>query len=549
MTRAEFRTGTVLAGLLTPPLMAAMYVASTMLRVPFPPFDLFDWLARTLPGPVVTFGIDGLVWTLTTVGLSLRTASKTAEQLLALAIFLAGGMLVGTLLAAWLAPARRPRRDALARSTIVAGGIGFVLAVVLPVSRQLPRVSPSLTGAAWLTAVFAAWGAAFGWAWRRLYGWSSESGARVIAILEPITPRQAANGSELETGGRRRFLIRLGSAAAVLTVAGAGVARALRSGLSERAASAAAVLPSRRGAIGPASGTRPEITPVADHYRIDVDLLPPSIDGTSWALPITGLLQKAASLTLEGFERGAYGPARDMFITLSCISNPVGGDLIGTSRWTGVSLRTVLEPLGVGPSARYVTIRSSDGFHETVPLDLVMRDERIMLTYHWDGQRLPAAHGFPLRLYIPDRYGMKQPKWIVAIQVLDRYEAGYWVVRGWDETAQVKATSVIDTVAVDDVYEKNGRRLVPIGGIAYAGARGISRVQVRVDAGPWTDALIGEPLSELTWVIWRYDWPYASGPHTFAVRSVDGAGQPQPEEDRPSHPSGATGIDRVTRRL
>jgi len=99
------------------------------------------------------------------------------------------------------------------------------------------------------------------------------------------------------------------------------------------------------------------------------------------------------------------------------------------------------------------------------------------------------------------------------------------------------------------VYEKDGRRLVPIGGIAYAGARGISKVQVKVDAGPWTDALIGEPLSVLTWVIWRYDWPFASGRHTFAVRSVDGAGQPQPEEDRPSHPSGATGIDRVTRRL
>jgi hypothetical protein len=137
---------------------------------------------------------------------------------------------------------------------------------------------------------------------------------------------------------------------------------------------------------------------------------------------------------------------------------------------------------------------------------------------------------------------MKQPKWITGIEVTDTYEEGYWVERGWDEVAQVKTTSVIDTVAVNAVYESGGRQVVPVGGIAFSGDRAISKVEVRVDGGQWTETQLRSPLSETTWAIWRYDWPFEAGHHLFEVRCVDGNGDPQIEQASEAHPSGATGI-------
>jgi DMSO/TMAO reductase YedYZ molybdopterin-dependent catalytic subunit len=231
------------------------------------------------------------------------------------------------------------------------------------------------------------------------------------------------------------------------------------------------------------------------------------------------------------------------FITLACISNPIGGDLIGTTRWTGVSLQRLLPDLRLKHEATHLKIRSADGFFEVVPLETIRADERVMLTYAWDGAPLLTAHGFPLRIYIPDLYGMKQPKWIVSIEATDHWEPGYWVERGWDAQARMKATSVIDTVSVDMmIVQADARTLVPIGGIAHAGARGVSKVEVQVDGGEWREAQLRTPLSGLTWVIWRYDWPFQKGRHTFTARCYDGAGAPQIVEESPPAPSGASGL-------
>ena len=165
-----------------------------------------------------------------------------------------------------------------------------------------------------------------------------------------------------------------------------------------------------------------------------------------------------------------------------------------------------------------------------------------MFCYNWDGNPLPSDHGYPLRIWIPDRYGMKQPKWITSIEVTDEYEEGYWVSRGWDETAQVKATSVIDTVAVNAAFESGGEMLVPVGGIAFSGDRGISKVEVRMDGGEWQEAMLRSPLSETTWVIWRIDWPFEEGEHVFEVRCQEGDGTPQIEESAKARPAGSTGI-------
>ena len=234
--------------------------------------------------------------------------------------------------------------------------------------------------------------------------------------------------------------------------------------------------------------------------------------------------------------------SRDQFVTLSCISGRIGTTLISTTMWTGVSLQDLLAEAQAREEARYLYITSGDGFYESVDLDLIASDERIMLCYAWDGNQLPVDHGFPLRIWIPDRYGMKQPKWITGIEVIDEYREGYWVERNWDEIAQVKTTSVIDTVAVDAIIESGGQSLVPIGGIAFSGARGISNVEIRVDGGPWEAAQLRAPLSETTWMIWRYEWPFTEGAHTFDVRCEEADGTPQIEEVNPARPSGATGF-------
>jgi hypothetical protein len=237
------------------------------------------------------------------------------------------------------------------------------------------------------------------------------------------------------------------------------------------------------------------------------------------------------------------------YVTLACISNSVGGDLTSTTYWTGVSLREILADVPLGEGATHLKITSADGFYETVALDLIESDPRIMLTYNWDGIPLLHKHGFPLRIYIPDLYGMKQPKWIQEIEVMDHDEDGYWVTRGWDKEARMNATSVVDVAASDRTFERDGQVFVPVGGIAHAGARGISKVEVRVNEGEWIEAQLRAPLSETTWAIWRYDWPFAEGKHTFEVRCYEGDATPQVAEDSGSFPDGATGIHSLSRTL
>jgi hypothetical protein len=229
-------------------------------------------------------------------------------------------------------------------------------------------------------------------------------------------------------------------------------------------------------------------------------------------------------------------------VTLACISNELGGDLIGTTRWTGVSMQKLMADAQVKPNGKFLLITGQDGFFETLDLAMVAADERIMLCYAWDDQPLRVKHGFPARIYIPNLYGMKQPKWIVDMQVIDADTPGYWVVRGWDKVARMQTTSVIDTVAVDEIFEESGQKFLPIGGIAHAGVRGISKVEVSVDDGEWVACDLRQPISETTWVIWRYDWAYSAGQHQFAVRAADGNGDLQVASYASTHPSGATGI-------
>ena len=529
----------VLTGvMLSAPMIAVMYLADRWLGLSFPPFDTFDWVARELPGPLVTFGIDTMIGLLMFVGLSVKDFAKTAEQLMAVGGFFAAGLVATAAVYAvvqWRGP------DLKRELGLLFGAVAGVPVALMTVNISQSSVNLALVFV-WVLALFLAWGFAAVWVARRLVlststVYASEDGDRSVVVY-----------------GRRQFLIRMGAATAAVTVAGVGLGRMLamsdQSRLEEELTAAEGnmpgsasmvELPNEGDPVKPVLGTRPEYTAVRDHYKVFIRSEPTLIDGATWTLPIVGLVNAPTQLTLNHLMNNY--DSRSQFVTLTCISNSVGGDLISTTYWTGVSMGDILKDVQPSGEARYLDITCGDGFHETVALDLIESDPRIMLTYAWDGRPIPFDHGFPLRIWIPDRYGMKQPKWITGIEVVSEARDGYWVERGWDEVARIHTTSVVDTVAIDSVIEREDERLIPIGGIAFAGARGVSRVEVRVDGdGPWHEARLRSPLSDTTWLIWRYDWPFEAGRHTFEVRAVESDGTPQKTGVNPARPSGATGI-------
>lgn len=405
-----FLAGAGIAALLTAPLISLLYLGQQVAGLPFVPFDVFDWMARVLPGPLVTFGIATMVAAIRALGIGdLSEAAKTAEQALAIAGLFVTAVLAGGVLFAVL----RHYRPASGPVAGLALGvlIGVPAAVVSLAVNQTATAGPVVSGL-WIVAAFLAWGAALGWVYERL-----ATGTAAEAAGAEAAPAVAggAPGAFAEPIDRRTFVIRLGGAAAVITVAGAGVATWLSTMRERERARALGPpwlathrLPNAEATVEPVPGTRPELTPVEDHYRIDINTRPPVVEEEAWRLRFGGRVGRPAAWTLDAL-RGGFEPMHQFF-TLSCISNPVGGDLIGTQRWTGGPLRRLLEEVRPLPGATHLLIRSTDGFHESLPIADAMADERIMLTYAWDGLPLPAEHGFPLRLYIPDRYGMKQPK-------------------------------------------------------------------------------------------------------------------------------------------
>lgn len=531
MKKLNLGTGALVGGLLTAPLIGLMYLADQWMGLPFAPFDFFDWLTRVLPGPLITFGIDLMIDTMLALGVSVADVAKTAEQVMAVLQFFVGGVIAGVVFFGVMR-ARNSKADAIAGIVMAAlFGLPFI-AISLAIGQSTAH---PLLQILWLALLFLAWGLALNWAYGR------------------STPVEADETVTVERLNRRQFLIRLGAASAVITVAGAGVGalaaqaerRRLAQALDDSMAhqtetSQGQPFPNANDPVMPPPGARPEYTPIKDHYKVFIRTEPTVIERATWVLPITGLVDNPLMLTLDEIKNNFE--ARDQYVTLSCISGRIGTSLIGTTQWTGVSVQDILARAQVQSEARYLYITSGDGFYESVDLELIANDDRIMLCYAWDGHELPVEHGFPLRIWIPDRYGMKQPKWIMGIEVTGEYTEGYWVERNWDEVAQVKTTSVIDTVAVNAIIENGDQRLAPVGGIAFSGDRGISKVEVRVDGGPWQAAQLRSPLSETTWVLWRYDWPFAEGEHTFEVRCAEGDGTPQIEAQSDNRPSGATGI-------
>lgn len=524
MTRPSIRVGVLLGAFTSLAVIALSYLAERAAGMPFLPFDLFDWVARLLPGGVITFGIDLMVAVIRALRLGPTDATaKLAEQTLALLQVIAGGAVFGGLLA-WSA-----RRGALGLVPRGVLGGGILFAVTAAAETSLERAGP--VELIWTAALLLAWGAGLG---------------ALLALAGPAL----ADAPDARMG-RRAFLYWVGGGVLSISVGSLALARSSRSAapqapaeeevvdLGRTSGPAASPGPDVLGQrVEPAPGTREEITPNAQFYRIDINTRPPVVEQDSWRLEIAGLVERRLSLTLDEIRAR---PSISQVITLQCISNPIAGDLTSTSLWTGVRLKDLLAEAGMLSAAEEVYIESADGFYESVEMADIL-DERTLLIHSMNGVPLPVEHGFPLRIYIPNRYGMKQPKWIQRIEAIDRQGPGYWVDRGWSAEARPKTVS-----AIDAVVREASEGVLPVGGIAYAGGRGISKVEVQVDDSPWVEAILrAPPLSPLTWVQWRYDWPYQAGRHTFRVRAYDGAGVLQVTDRRPPRPDGATGVHEVT---
>lgn len=379
-----------------------------------------------------------------------------------------------------------------------------------------------------------------------------------------VSPTAAATAPEPEvspepgpeqTVDRRSFVIAAGTVA-VAGAASAYVGRLLSSrSIVEAARSSLNLVPTAETTAPttvptPVSTSAPVTVSAADYpglsdlftpndifYRIDTALTVPQVDPAGWRLRFTGMVDNPYELT---FDELVAMPLIEQSITLSCVSNRVGGGLVGNATWLGVPLTDLLAEAGVQPGATQVVGRSVDDFTVGFPTSVLDGDRPALVAVGMNGEPLPADHGFPARLVVSGLYGyVSATKWLTEVELttLDAFDA-YWVPRGWAKEAPIKTQSRID---VPRKSTKLTPGTVPIAGVAWAPTRDIVRVEVQIDDGPWAEASLGERVSEHAWRQWVYLWDAEPGRHQLRVRATDGTGETQTEEVRPPPPDGATG--------
>lgn len=344
---------------------------------------------------------------------------------------------------------------------------------------------------------------------------------------------------------RRGFLIAGGATAAAAAVTG-GIGAALLARTYDAGASRVRVqipAPASRAAAAPPAvdlktpGLSPFFTDNADFYRVDTALVVPQLSAADWTLRIHGMVDRERTLSYADL-LGRDLIERD--ITLMCVSNEVGGPYIGNARWMGVPLKPLLTEIGVVSGADQIVTRSVDGWTAGTPVDAVLDGRDAMLAVAMNGQPLPLAHGFPVRLLVPGLYGyVSATKWIVDMK-LTTFDsvATYWRRRGWSAKAPIKTQSRIDTPKPFTTVPAGH---VPVAGVAWAQHTGVAKVEVSVDGGPWQPTRLAAEDTTDTWRQWVYDWHAVGGNHTIRVRATDKAGYTQTGHRVPPIPDGATG--------
>ena len=485
----------------------------------YPPFDLADLLIRASPGGLATWAIE--------------TFGHTAKRLL-----LAGGVLLWV--AAWPALTLAVGRDRERPGMITAAisfAAGFGLAwwdgaqggqlAWLVITLGLPAALGGLLLDRWLAG---------------------------LKALDAERTREASDHWIDQPGdyGRRELLGRIALLTLGLGLGGVAIGRAL-SWLSgpetpteagEPLAAVAAspepsvATPATSGFIAP-DGVPPRYTDNAAFYRVDISTRAPNINQDSWSLTVAGQVDREVVLAWQDL---LAMPAVTQDGTLMCISFTYDSGLISTTHWTGVPLRDVLQRAGIGDGVARLVCHGAGGYSDSIPLAKAL-DPRTILAYGMDGTTLPRNHGFPCRLYIPDLYGEKNVKWLERIELIDADYRGYWQERGWTNDATIQIISTIETPRGTVTPGADG--IVPLGGIAFAGSRGIRLVEVQIDDGPWQPAEIEPYQPELVWQRWRYDWRPAAGRYRVTARATDGTGALQIAAETDPHPDGMTGYQTV----
>jgi hypothetical protein len=534
----RFISGLTIGFFISLPWLALMYAGQRLFGWTHVPFKLFEFISWSLPGQVVTLSIGALIRLVTFTGLGQTSATgKLIEIAMAYLLVLVILSLLAGLYAFTIGTLKYPWGMRGAIAGLILGFLVFMISNWNGLGAR--NVVPDIL---WLFGTSLGWGLGLAWGVDRYW----------LALSEPQDP------------GRKRVLGQVAIGSAVLAAAATGLGRWLiigtaQSEVVEDAAAPDAPIPSptapaSKTGFEPVPGTRPEITPIEDFYRVDINLLPPGdekfldnsdplvqrllqqggetdLPADSYLLTIDGLVKNPLALSLGDIKSF---PMVEQYATLTCISNPIGGDLIGTTLFQGARLKEILETAELDPNVIDIKFTAVDGYTESLPVEVAL-DPETLLCYNMGGQPLTRSHGAPLRVYTPGRYGIKNPKWIIKIEAIDHDYKGFWQQRGWTESGFVKTTSVIDT-------SQNGAEdMLMLGGIAFAGARGILGVELSVDDGEWMSADLDRPLSQLTWVLWRAELELTPGDHIITVRSLDGEGNIQTPEKSPTIPDGGTG--------
>jgi DMSO/TMAO reductase YedYZ molybdopterin-dependent catalytic subunit len=373
-------------------------------------------------------------------------------------------------------------------------------------------------------------------------GGSRDSGTSPLRAGPPMM--KPGGGAQGGPPARRQFLVAAGVSAAVAAIGEVGgrslstrrnVSLAQQSLRFPKATEPVAPLP--RGVNLPVPGISPFITPNGQFYRVDTALLIPQVDPSNWTLRIHGMVAREVTIT---FDELLHRPLTEDYLTLCCVSNPVGGPYIGTSKWLGASLAALIREARPARGADQLLATSIDGFTSGSPLQVVLDGRDSLLAVAMNGAALPTAHGFPARLVVPGLYGyVSACKWVVDLEVTTFAAAqAYWVPRGWSQQGPIKTESRID-VPADGASLKAGK--VSVAGVAWAQHKGIEAVEARVDNGPWHEATLAVVPGIDTWRQWVWEWDAAPGTHLIEARATDKTGYTQTSVAEDVAPNGASG--------
>ncbi len=465
------------------------------------------------PGPVKD-------WAKTTLGL----ADKPVLVIGAIIVTLGLGALIGLV-------ARRSTGAGLIASAVLA--LVAIAAAGVDPARDTWWMAPGV--AALLVG---------GWALNRLVQVSGDAAAPALRDADSAPLAPGANPAAVPKGRARREWIRLALGIGGLGTVGGLVGQWPR---GSDAASKSVVLPSYSSTPLPAGletkvpGISPFVTPNSTFYRIDTALSPPSLDTKDWKLSIEGMVDHPFTITWDEL---LAMDAIERPVTLECVSNEVGEDLIGSALWLGVRTSELLARAGVQPGADMVLSSSIDNFSVSTPIGALTDDRDAMVVYAMNGEALPAKHGFPVRLLTPGLYGfVGATKWLTKMEVTTyAKKQAYWTKLGWSDHGPIKPSSRIE-VPRPGVSVKVGS--VTVGGTAWAHGVGVGKVQVRVDGGPWNDATLGPDAGIEYWRQWIWTWTSTAGEHELQARVVDTAGKVQDEALANAFPDGSSGLHTI----